>query len=163
MAFLLIFQKFECVGRVFVICKKNFKAMKKFLFLFLALSIVHVANAQNSDHLKLQVIGDFIVINKECITSTGNDFGNLSVVEKVILKKNLITSIVVQLNPPKRKNEERNWKKVIVTTSERISRFESGVDAKAMGNSFKTYEFLFQKSTSADSFAQEITKLSTVK
>jgi hypothetical protein len=74
----------------------------------------------------------------------------------VVIKKDLITSIVVQLDPPGKKVEE---KMVVVTTSEKIVYPEVGVDAKAMSNAYKPYKFLFDNEPSAKAFALELMRV----
>ena len=130
--------------------------MKKVCFLLLAISIAAIANAQNSDAPEIKVTGGFISMEQLCRTAADNNFDNESLVDMVVIKKDLITSIVVQLDPPGKRVEE---KMVVVTTSEKIVFPEAGVDSKAMSNACKPYKFLFDNESSAKSFALELMKI----
>ncbi len=150
--------EFTQFGNIFAVLFKIL-IMKRIWLLFMVISFAAITNAQNTEVEKMKVIGDFIYFNQECKTAASNESEDLSIVNEVILRKALITSIAAQYNPPRRKTDDRYESKVIVTTSEKIAYEEYGVESKAMSSAYKTYEFMFEDSSSAKSFISELMEL----
>ena len=133
--------------------------MKKIYILLLVFSIGIVANSQNENQSKIREIGDFVLINQICNTSVYNRASKSTIVQKVILKKSMVTSIVLLLEIEDNKSWKDNISKVVVTTNEKIIYSSDGVSSKAMGSSYKFYEFIFEESANVESFAIELSRL----
>ena len=123
--------------------------------------------------LVVSEVGEFIVINQKGKTSVLNHLNTKNEVEKVILKKDIISSVVIyreSLDKKENKKDKKNDKedieknieiglKVIITTIENNIYWRSGANSYAMANASKTYDFTFRDISSAESFTIELLKL----
>jgi len=147
--------------------------MKKFILAILILSLFNLANSQEFEEKRLSKVGEFIVINQRGETSVLNHLNTKNEVEKIILKKDIISSVVIyreSLDKKEKKKDKKNDEddieknieieiKVIITTIENNIYWRSGANSYAMANASKTYDFTFRDISSAESFTIELLKL----
>ena len=135
--------------------------MKKLTFVLLALLFTNAVFAQEDGNAEIKSTGNFVYISQQCLVNNNSD--EIILVDRVLLKKELITSLVVQADAfPKQKTSRKLPSKpgnsVIVTTSEKVNFTERTYGGVAMNRADKTYEFIFENGESADSFADRLIK-----
>ena len=147
--------------------------MKKFILIILTLNLSNLASSQEFEEKRLSKVGEFIVINQKGQTSVLNHLNTKNDVEKIILKKDIISSVVIyreSLDKKEKKKAKKNYEddieksiekeiKVIITTIENNIYWRSGTNSYAMANASKTYDFTFRDIQSAESFSIELLKL----
>ena len=143
--------------------------MKKLSFLFLILSLSTLLSAQNSSEEVLIDAGKFIIINQEGKTLLYN-YGSSEAVSKIILRKEIIQSVVVKDYPkvsmsPKRlkkfqekadEGPEKNVFRVVISSKENKAFAYGFGQGAGASNVNKTYTLLFSSLSEARSFADEL-------
>jgi hypothetical protein len=108
--------------------------------------------AQKSEPTDIKELGKFIIINLKAKTSLSDIDEKVIDVEKVIIKKDIVTSVVIRKKKPNKKRESVSGYSVIITTTEKIVQFKDGIDAKAMANVQKVYDISFKDMSEAEQF-----------
>ena len=121
--------------------------MKRLYVFTLTIFIRAIAIAQNSENSNMKNIGDFIFINLKCETTPDNTYP-VKIVDKVMIKKSTVKSIIVQSVEIGRRTNVSEKIKVRITTNEKI-----------VSGAYKCYSFLFDDLSSAETFALNLVNI----
>ncbi|GEM_PF-5173199 len=126
--------------------------MKRIQLMIIATILCLSSVAQKSEPTDIKELGKFVIINLKAKTSLSDIDQRIIDVEKVIIKKDIVTSVIIMKKQPSKKRESVYGYSVIITTTEKIVQYEYGLDAKAMANVQKVYDISFRDMSEAEQF-----------